>query len=349
MEENNNNTEKKPMVIDVPQLIGMIKTKRHYFKWTLSIAFVLGAVILWSTPKYYTCHVKLAPETTSSANALASLASSFGLKIANQMTEDAIVPEFYPDVMSSTDFVVSLFGINVETSDGKVKTNYYDYLTNYQKSPWWTEIGAVVSSLLSGDDEEGIEHFDPFRLTRKQTAVMKGISQTIGCNVDKKTDVITIYVEDTDALVCATVTDSVRQKLQDFMTAYRTNKARTDLEYLEKMRNQVFAQYKEAQSRLTRFVDSNLDLFTARDKAHRDDLQNEVDLYANSYNNLCTQIQLSEAKVQAKTPAFTILQSATVPIKPTGPHRTQALLLILLAACVLTCVFIVVQTQIQKR
>lgn len=349
MTSKENTTEKKPMVIDVTQIIAMIKAKKHYFKWSMSIAFVIGAVIMWSIPKIYTCHVKLAPETSSNTNALSSLASSFGLKLANQMTEDAIVPEFYPDVMSSTDFVVSLFNIGVETSDGKVKTTYYDYLTNYQKSPWWTDLSAAVGSMFSKEEEEGIEHFDPFRLTRKQTAVMKGISHTIGCSVDKKTDVITIYVEDPDALVCATVTDSVRQKLQDFMTSYRTSKARTDLEYLEKMRDQVFAQYKEAQSQLTRFIDSNLDLFTARDKAHRDDLQTEVDIYANSYNNLCTQIQLSEAKVQAKTPVFTILQSATVPIKPMGPHRTQTLLLILLATFVATSIFIVVQTQLEKH
>lgn len=350
MEENrNDSTEKKPMVIDVPMIIDIIKKERRYFKWTLSVAFVIGAIILWSIPKYYSCHVKLAPETTNSSNALSSLASSFGLKLANQINEDAIVPEFYPDVMESTDFMVGLFNVQVETEDGSVKTTYYNYLSEYQKSPWWDSLGDVIGSWFGKKDDEEEREFNPFRLTKKQTAIMKAIGQTISCSVDKKTDVISIYVEDTDPLVCASMADSIRQKLQDFITAYRTSKARTDLVYLISMRDQVLEQYKEAQNRLTRFVDSNLDLYTARDKARRDDLQNEVDLFANSYNNLCTQIQLSEAKVQSKTPVFTTLQSATVPIKPGGPHRTQTLLLILLATFVATAIFIVVKSQVDRH
>lgn len=340
--------EKKPMIIDVPEIIQIIKSKKKCFIITLSIAFVIGAIIMWSTPKYYACHVKLAPETTNTSNALSSLASSFGLKIANQMTEDAIVPEFYPDVLESTDFVISLFNIHVETEDGTVKTTYYDYLSNYQKSPWWDNVSTSIKEMFSDEETDNqSEQFNAFRLTKKQTAVMKAVAHTIGCSVDKKTDVITIFVEDPDPLVCATVTDSVRQKLQDFITTYRTSKARTDLEYLQAMRDQVYNQYKEAEKKLTRFIDSNHDLYTAKDKAYRDDLQNEVDIYANSYNNLCTQIQLSEAKVQAKTPAFTILQSATVPIKPVGPHRTQTLLLILLATFVATTIIVVVKTHLE--
>lgn len=349
MEENiKTEADKKPMVIDLVQLIEIIRQGKRYFLYTLPIAFVIGAIIMWSIPKYYTCHVKLAPETATNTNSLSSLASSFGLKLGNQLTEDAIVPEFYPDVMVSTDFMVSLFNVQVQTADGSVHSTYYEYLSEYQKAPWWTQVSASIGKMLSHEDEVAKETFDPFRLTRRQTAVMKGIASTIGCSVDKKTDVITIYVEDTDALVCATMADSVRQKLQDFITAYRTSKARSDLEYLTKMRDQVLAQYKEAQQKFTRFVDSNHDLFNAREKAYREDLQNEVNLYSNSYNNLCTQIQLSEAKVQAKTPAFTILQSATVPIRPVGPKRTVTLLLILLGTFVATCIFIVIKSQMHK-
>lgn len=347
--EDNNTSSKKPMVIDVPEILQILKERKRYFYVTLPLAFIIGAVIMWSTPKYYACQVRLAPETTTTANALSSLASSFGLKIANQMNEDAIVPEFYPDVVNSTDFMVDLFNVHVTTDDGKVSTTYYDYLDNYQKSPWWNNIGKAVGSLFSSDDDDAPEVFDPFRLTRKQTSMMRAISHSVACAVDKKTDVITIYVEDTDPLICATLADSIRQKLQDFITAYRTNKARNDLEYLQDMRQQVYEQYQLAQENFTRFVDSNHDLFTAHDKAHRDNLEQEMDLLANSYTNLCTQIQLNEAKVQAKTPAFTTLQSASVPNRPAGPKRTVTVLLILLATFVTTVIFAVVKAQLDKK
>lgn len=52
-----------------------------------------------------------------------------------------------------------------------------------------------------------------------------------------------------------------------------------------------------------------------------DDLENEMQLKYNAYSTIQTQLQAAEAKVQEKTPAFTTLQSATVPIRPTGPKR----------------------------
>jgi uncharacterized protein involved in exopolysaccharide biosynthesis len=36
---------------------------------------------------------------------------------------------------------------------------------------------------------------------------------------------------------------------------------------------------------------------------------------------LSTQLQAAKAKVQERTPAFTIIQGAAVPVKPTGPKR----------------------------
>ena len=347
---NSNDSKKKTLVLDIPLIIQIIKQRKKYFAWSLPIAFVIGAVILWSTPKYYSCQVKLAPETSITSNALSSLASSFGLKIANQTSEDAITPEFYPDVMSSTDFMVGLFDVQVETSDGKVKTTYYDYLNNYQACPWWFTLGDYISELINNqDDKDEPESVDPFRLTKKQTSTMRGMTKAISCGVDKKSEVISIFVDDTDALVCATMADSVRQKMQDFITAYRTSKARNDMEYLIKMRDQVFAQYKEAQARYTRFIDNNHDLYSARDRAYRDDLENDVQILANSYNNYCNQIQLTEAKVQANTPVFTILQSATVPMKPMGPKRTLSLLLILLATFILTVFFAIFKHNLENN
>lgn len=343
--------DKKPMVIDMGQLINIVKEGKKYFYWTLPIAFVIGAVIMWSTPKYYSCVVKLAPETSTSTNALSSLASSFGLKLGNSLTEDAIIPAFYPDVISSNDFIISLFDIQVETEDGAIKTSYYDYLTEYQQAPWWSNIGPAISSLFSSEkeDKDAMRQFNAFRLTKEQTSMVKGVREAIGCGVDKKTDVITIIVDDPDPLVSAIVADSVQQKLQEFITTYRTNKARKDLEYLEKMRDQVRVNYKEAEARLTHFIDANHDLFSAKDKAHRDDLENEFKILANSYNNLCNQIQLNQAKVQASTPVFTTLQSASVPIRPTGPHRTQTLLIILVATFLATAVFIIVKSQTANK
>lgn len=52
---------------------------------------------------------------------------------------------------------------------------------------------------------------------------------------------------------------------------------------------------------------------------------------------MSTQYQDAKARVQERTPAFTILKGASVPIKPTGPKRMLFVLaMTLLAFFVLT-------------
>lgn len=46
-----------------------------------------------------------------------------------------------------------------------------------------------------------------------------------------------------------------------------------------------------------------------------------MQLKFNTYSAMRTQLEAMKAKLQEKTPAFTTLQSASVPIKPAGPKR----------------------------
>ena len=57
----------------------------------------------------------------------------------------------------------------------------------------------------------------------------KAIKGSISCNVDKKTDIITLKVVMQDPLVAAMFADSVKQALQNFITEYRTKKAKDEL------------------------------------------------------------------------------------------------------------------------
>jgi len=50
-------------------------------------------------------------------------------------------------------------------------------------------------------------------------------------------------------------------------------------------------------------------------------LENDMQLKFNTYTAMQTQLQQAKAKVQERTPAFTLLKGASVPIKPSGPKR----------------------------
>ena len=55
--------------------------------------------------------------------------------------------------------------------------------------------------------------------------------------------------------------------------------------------------------------------------AKTEDLENEMQLKHNIYTAMNTQMQAAMAKLQEATPAFTVIESASIPIRPAGPKR----------------------------
>ena len=183
---------------------------------------------------------------------------------------------------------------------------------------------AQVSLLFQSEDskrEASITKINPFMLTRFQTGLLNVVGSNVKCSVDKRTDIITITVQDQDPLVCAMLADSVRCRLQDFITDYRTSKARADMEYLHKLYVQAKEKYEKARQRYASFSDANMDPVLTAVNSKRDDYENEMQLQYNNYSNFASQYQNAVARVQERTPAFTILQPASVPVKPAGPKR----------------------------
>ena len=317
------------------------KHKKLYYK-VLSITFVVSAIITLSIPNYYKCTVMLAPELSGgnkSTSGLASLASSFGVNLGSANSGmDAILPTFYPDLMNSVTFRASLFPIKIHREDEMETMSYYDYLKDGQKLSWWSAGLKAVFSLFK--QEETDSSVNTFKLTKEQSAVVETIGKKVVCDVDKKTMVITIDVTDQDPLICATMADSVRVRLQDFITDYRTSKARVDLDYTRKLYAEAKAKYDQARSKYATYADANQRVFLERVRSEQSELQTELQLAQTAYTQVASRLQLSEAKVQEETPAFTTLQPATVPIKKAGPQRSKQCLIFLILAFIATTLFV---------
>ena len=319
----------------------LLKHKRLYYK-VLPVAFVLAAVYALALPNYYSCTVKLSPELTSSrtSSGLAALASSFGFNMGQGtggMGTEALFPTLYPELINSTDFKTSLFSVPVTIEgkkDEKSRTmTYYDYLTKEQKGPWWGKaIKAFFSMFNAQRSMLNDEKVNPFRLTRKQDLVVKAINRKITCEIDKKTLVITIKVTDQNPVIAATMADTVKTRLQKFITTYRTSKVRVDLEYYKKIYAETKARYENARQKYAEFVDANNDIILATVRQKQTDLENEMQLQYNAYTQVAAQLVAAEAKVQEETPAFTTIQSATVPVLKAGPSRAKMCLTFLFLA-----------------
>ena len=345
MEENIKNTEllEEESSIDFGKIFNDLKKHKRLFYKVLPITFVLAAIYTLSLPNYYNCTVMLSPEISSNSSgrsSLASLASTFGVNIgmgnAGFGTE-ALFPTLYPDLVNSTDFKTTLFDVPVTIEGNKEKgepdrtMTYYDYLNEEQKVPWWSAaIGGTMKAIIGlfVEKKEEKKTIDPFRLTNKQAAIVKALDKKVVCDVDKKTMVITIDVTDQNPVICATMADTVMNRLQKFITDYRTSKARVDLDYNRKIYRETKERYEKARQKYAEFMDSQTDL------------ENEMQLQYNAFTQVAAQMLAAEAKVQMETPAFTTLQSATVPVKKAGPSRAKMCLIFLFLAFLGTTAYI---------
>ena len=334
---------KIPQKIDFAKIAASVYRSRKTFYIALPVAFVVASLLIISVPRYYRCEAKLSPETMGTSSSLSSIAASMGMNIGGMgdMT-DAIFPEIYPDLIKSVNFKVSLFDIKVKDSNNMINTSYYEYLKSYQKYAWWTYIRSFFINLFDKESKHGpnTSRVNSFMLTKTQTDIVELIEQKIGCSVDKKTQVITITVEDQDPLVCAVVTDSVRAHLQQFITAYRTNKARTDLEYMKRLYTEAKVNYEKSRQRYAAYCDANMDVNLQAYISKKNDLENDMQLQFNTYSNIVNQLHNAKAKVQERTPAFTMIQTPTVPLKPAGPKRMLFVLAVVFVTFIITTLYV---------
>ena len=343
--------EKKNIIrIDFSIIFNKLWSKKMLFVKVWIITFILSCIWIFPQPRYYTSTVSIAPESNESKNlgGLAAMASNLGFNLGGN-SSDAIYPQLYPDLFKSTNFLVSLFDIQIQTKNGKIKTDYYTYMKDMQKdNPILYPLHYVQNWIqsLTTPKETPIKgrfgkRFDPFNLTTETTDILKRVQNNINCTYSRVTEVVTITVKDQDPLVCALMADSIMEHLQIFITDYRTKKARIDYEHYKELTTEARKSYDRARQKYATYSDANEDAVLQSIRSKIEDLENEMQLKYNIYTALNTRLEASMAKVQETTPAFTTLQNATVPVKPAGPKRVIFVLAMLFVVTLSTTAYII--------
>ena len=135
--------------------------------------------------------------------------------------------------------------------------------------------------------------------------------------------------------------DSVRENLQTYITNYRTNKARTDYEYYKKLTLEAKNEYEKARRRYSSMSDASTNVSLRSVELKLEDMENDMQLKFNAYSSMNSQLQAAKAKIQERTPAFTMLKGASVPIKPAGPKRLFFVAIIVILAFIGTSFWII--------
>ena len=346
MQENINNQpyyDEEPE-IDIMELISKLWKRRSFIiKWCIAGA-IIGLVAGFSIPKTYWAGVTLAPELQQkTSSGVSSIASMMGVNLNNSV--DAINAEMFPDVVHSTPFIYELFDLPVtfERKDSVITAPLLEYMKEYQKSPWWTPImnfpfkvlGWCIDLVRPEEEEESGEVvLNPTNLPKKERKVVKYFAENIMVNVDKKSLKTQMSLLMQDPLVVATVMNAVTDNLKDYMSDYRSSKARQDVENLEVICAQRKADYYKAQQAYAKYIDANKNVILQSANAERERLQQEMNLAYQVYSQVATQLEGARIQAEQAKPVFVIINPVTVPIKKAAPSKAKMLIIwTFLAGC----------------
>lgn len=309
--------------IDLLDLINKTwAARREIIKYGV-VGGIVGLIIALSIPKEYTCTVKMAPEGKGiqSGGGMSSLAAMAGINMTTQTTPDAITTALYPEVISSTPFLLELSQIKLTSPKIDTTITLFDYARYYTKRPWWSIIPAIPSKTIGGikslftEKKTPVDTINPFQLTGMQEGVLGNIGSRLAIQTDKKSGLINLVVEFQDPYITALVADSSVALLERYIRSYRTEKATRDYLYNEQLYVEAREKYYSAQTQDAVYADAMRNISLESVRIERERLSNEKMLAYQVYAQATTRMEMSRAKIQEDTPSAAVIEPARVPVR----------------------------------
>lgn len=313
-----------------------------------SIIILFAGLGLWygfTAQEQFVSEGKILPELQSQGGklgGLAGLASLAGVDLGSTAGTDAIRPDLYPDVLKSTPFFLELFNQKVTNRENKsmLFEQFYHQIVekgkeieekNKKKFPV-KENGFLVLNHLSEDR-------------------IKDLKERITANIDKKSGVVIISVKMPDPVIAAGIARFSMVYLTEYVTRYRTDKAKKDLDFLEERVNLARGKLYSNQVKKAQYSDQ-FQLPTIRLQSadiQRERIESEYRISSTFYTELLKKYEEAKIKLQQETPVFQVLDPPIAPTQKREPKRAIILLISLFLGGVVALVTVLIRKKNYKK
>ena len=251
---------------------------------------------------------------------LASVAGFSGIDVADNDGTDAVRPDLYPNVLQSTPFKLYLTDQRIITTSG-LQTTVGQLLLPDKASDWsfkrffspnQAEAKRPVAGKVNG----------PVPLSVRQNDLIEDIGRRVSAKLDTRSGVISISAKMPDAIVAATVAQLAMDYLTQYVTNYRTEKARLDLHFYAQRLNEARQRYQTAQLAVFQYNDQHKYFVVQAATMGKQRKEAELNIAQTVYTELSREFEQAKLRVQQRTPVFKVLEPAQVPLKRVSPKRT---------------------------
>lgn len=342
---NTNPVVKDEIEINIHDIIFFFKSNLlRFILWGAGFG-ILGVLYAFTAQNEFESKAVVLPEIASSSalgkmGGLGALAGLAGIDISQMSSTEAIRPDLYPSITQSLPFALYLLEQKVYISSSKKTITLQAYFESLDKN--W------LSKFLDSKEQEKPK-LDPrqfsraVEITKKQETWVKQIQQRVITSFDRKTGIITINTKMPDPVVAATVAGLSVEYIKEYVTNYRTDKARKQLVFLQKQADEAKTRYQNSEAALAGYRDRNSFLVMNSAKVAEQRLQSEFMLAQNVYNGLVQQYEQAKIRVEEETPVFKMLEPPKIPLKKSEPKR-----LIIITIFTLLGIFLGLLIQVYK-
>jgi LPS O-antigen subunit length determinant protein (WzzB/FepE family) len=328
----------QPVAEEEIDLLALVKTLWKGRK-TLIISVIagafLGVAIALMSPKEYTASTVMVPQmgndSQSKLGGLGGLAALAGISL-DMNTGAELSPMVYPRIVGSIPFQLELMNSPVSFQKYQQPVSLFDYYTKYSKpsvlgaiKKYTIGLPGVILKAIKGKPKEmnlpGNLKSQPILLTSDQYSVKKALDNIISLEVNAKEGYLTLTTRMSEPLAAAQLAQIAQNLLQSYITEFKIEKAKANLDFIQGRYNETKAEFEKAQVSLAMASDRNKDFTSGLSKIETDRIQTRYTIAYNVFQELSKQLEQAKIQVKKETPVFTIVQPVTVPSERTKPKR----------------------------
>ncbi len=322
--------------IDLVEVIRKLWKKRKFILKVTVVCMCIGILVALLSAKEYTAGCTIVPQTgdkTGGSN-LGGLAAMAGINLGMSGEGDILSPKIYPKILASVPFQKEMMQTAIQFDDFDEPVTLFDYYMNeeYQKfslsgtiMKYTIGLPGLILQAIRGESPEP-EYASEFTstlqtLSKEESDCMKILSTKINMNLNEKEGYLTISVNMPEPLAAAQLAYQVQMMLQRYVTDFKIEKVKANLDFVESRYEEAKRQYEAKQEELALFEDANRNPSTSVARAAQTRLNNEYTLLFGVYNELAKQREQAYIQVKETTPVFTVVEPVTIPAERSKPKR----------------------------
>lgn len=355
MEENKNNTaaEQEEGGIDILALLRSLWDGRKTVLICTGIFIALGLVAALSMKRTYSVTTVMVPQMGDNKSGLGGLAALAGFDMGSTMSNGELSPLVYPQIVNSVPFRLEMMHTPLHYQKCDTLISMFDYAAaKYEKPSVFSYVmrytiglpGVILGALKSKPKEmtlpggNGVDDGTPkpIVVSRDEYKMLQTMGQVISLSVDKKEGYITLNVNGSEPVQTAELALKAQQLLQDEVTRFRIEKSQSELDYIQARYNEAKEESDRLQGALAGTTDRYQNLVTSSANVGKERLRSKYNVANAIYLELAKQLEQAKMKVKKDTPAFSIIEPVTIPMRPSN-SRAKTLIVWTFLGIVLGC------------